>query len=278
MSPQSIITAAIASGVLAGSSHAITIYGLGPGGQLYSFDSATPGSVSTVGGATVGGIVDIDFRGSNNKLYGLTGTGATSTINTLSGAVSASFTPSHSLGGNVSGFDFNPAADRMRIAVGGTNNFRMVPDGISGMTAGTVVNGAAGGDGVFSVAPGVSVLDVAYTNPFNGMAGTSLFSIGSDGFLYNHPAAGSPTFNTMAAVGPLGISLAGDIGFDIAANGTGYLVTGNSLYTVNLTTGLATSAGAIGQNLTSIAVVPEPTVTVMISVIGLGLLRRRRMR
>jgi hypothetical protein len=276
MSLQILITAAIASAALVGSSHAITIFGLGPGGQLYSFDSATPGTVNAVGSATVGGIVDIDFRGSNNRLYGLAATGATSTINTVTGSVTAAFTPSHSFGGSVSGFDFNPAADRMRIAVGGANNFRMVPDGISGMTAGTVVNGATGGDGIFSISPGASVLDVAYTNPFNGIAGTVLYSIGSDGMLYSHPASGAPTFNAMTMVGSLGISLAGDIGFDIAPDGTGYLVTGNSLYTVNLATGLATSAGTLGQNFTSIAVVPEPASAVLISVIALGLLRRRR--
>lgn len=276
MTLQTTLIAAIASGVLAGTSHAITIFGLGAGGQLYSFDTATPGTVTAVGSATVGGIVDIDFRGSNNRLYGITATGATSTISTLNGSLSGTFSPSHSLGGNVSGFDFNPAADRMRIAVGGTNNFRMVPDGITGTAAGTVVSGASGGDGIFSVAPGVSVLDVAYINPFNGGAGTNLFSIGSDGFLYNHPASGMPTFNNMTAVGPLGILLAGDIGFDIAPDGTGYLVSGNSLYTVNLGSGLATPAGLIGQNLTSIAVVPEPTTTVLLSIVGLGLLRRRR--
>lgn len=276
MSLQSLITAAIASAALAGSSHAITIFGLGPGGQLYSFDSASPGTVNTVGGATVGGIVDIDFRGSNNRLYGLSATGATSTINTVTGSVTGAFTPSHSLGGNVSGFDFNPAADRMRIAVGGTNNFRMVPDGIAGMTAGTVVSGATGGDGLFSVSPGLSVLDVAYTNPFNSIGSTVLYSIASDGMLYLHPSTGGPTFNNMTAVGSLGVALAGDIGFDIAADGTGYLVSGNSLYTVNLATGLATSAGTLGQNFTSIAVVPEPASAVLISVVGLGLLRRRR--
>ncbi|GAA5129151.1 DUF4394 domain-containing protein [Luteolibacter yonseiensis] len=278
MSLKSTITAAIASGILAGSSHAITIYGLGPGGQLYSFDSASPGTVNAVGAATVGGIVDIDFRGSDNRLYGLSATGTTSTINTLTGAATVAFSPSHTLGGNVSGFDFNPAADRMRIAVGGTNNFRMVPSGIPGMTAGTVVNGATGGDGLFSVAPGISVLDVAYTNPFNGAAGTTLFSIGSDGMLYSHPMAGAPTFNNMLAVGSLGIPVAGDVGFDIAADGTGYLVSGNNFYTVNLTSGLATSVGTLGQNLTSITVVPEPGAIVLVSVVGLGLLRRNRTR
>lgn len=275
MSFQSIITAALSYTLLAASAKAITIYGLGSGGQIYSFDTLAPGTLTPVGSATAGGIVDIDFRGSNNKLYGLSGTGAASTISISNGLITPLFTPSHSLG-TVTGFDFNPTADRMRIIGGGVNNFRMVPDGIAGMTAGTVVNGAGGGDGVFGTPVSVTLLDVAYTNPFNGIAGTSLFSIGSDGILYNHPASGAPQFNTLSAVGPLGISLAGDIGFDIDASGTGYLVSGNSLYTVNLASGAATLSGILGQSLTSIAVVPEPSAALLGSIAGLAILRRRR--
>ena len=85
MSFQSFITAAVAYGVLAGSSHAVTIFGLGAGGQLYRFDSATPGTVSAVGSPLAGGIVDIDYRGSNNTLYGISGSGSTYSINTAVG-------------------------------------------------------------------------------------------------------------------------------------------------------------------------------------------------
>ena len=276
MTLQSIITATVAYATLAATqAHAIVIYGLGSGGQIYRFDSAAPGAFNAVGSATAAGIVDIDFRGSNNRLYGLSGTGATSTISVSNGMLTPLFNPSHSLG-TVSGFDFNPAADRMRIIGGGVNNFRMVPDGIAGMTAGTVVNGAGGADGVFGVPMSVTLLDVAYTNPFNGIAGTSLYSIGSDGILYNHPAVGAPQFNVLSAVGSLGISLAGDIGFDIDAGGTGYLVSGSSLYTVNLTTGAAGLVGTLGQPLTSIAVVPEPSAVLLGGVASFALLRRRR--
>lgn len=275
MSFKSVLPTLFASVALAGTSSAITIFGLGTGGQLYRFDTAAPLIVTPVGVLSAGGIVDIDFRGSNGKLYGLSATGATSTIDTGSGAITALFTPSASLGGNVTGFDFNPAADRMRIAVGGTTNFRMVPDAIAGMTAGTVVNGAAG-DGTFALPGGVTLLDVAYTNPYNGGAGTTLYSIGSNGILYTHPAAGSPQFNTVTAVGSLGVALAGDIGFDISPDGTGYLVSGNSLYTVNLGTGAATAAGTLGQSLSSISVIPEPSSALLGAIGALGLLRRRR--
>ncbi len=274
MSFQSLITAAIASGVLAGSSHAITIFGLGAGGQLYSFDSAAPGSVSPVGSPLGGGIVDIDYRGSNNVLYGISGSGSTYSVDTVAGTSSLLFNPSASLGGTVTGFDFNPMADRMRIVVGGVNNFRMVPDNIAGMTAGTVVNGTAG-DGQFGVPMSVTILDVAYTNPFNGPAGTAFYSVGSNGILYTHTVA--PQFNTMTQVGSgFGFIPVADSAFDIGQDGNGYLVSGNSFYTVNLGLGTATLVGTLGQSLTSISAVPEPSAAMLGGLAGLGLLRRRR--
>ncbi len=277
MSYQSLVTAAISYAALTISSHAVLIYGLGTGGQIYSFDSGSPLSMTPVGTATATGIVDIDFRKSNGKLYGIAGNGNTSTININSGLVTNLFSPSHSLGGTVSGFDFNPAADRMRIAVNGTNNFRMVPDGIVGMPQGTVVSGATGGDGLFLTPMGVTLLDVAYTNPFSGSpATTTLFSIGSDGILYTHPAAGGPTFNMVAAVGSLGFVPVGDVSFDIDASGLGYMTNGTTLYTVDLGTGLATSLGTLGQGLTSIAIVPEPSGVAFGGIAGLALLRRSR--
>ena len=139
MSKPSILVSA-ATLLLAASAKAITIYGLGAGGQLDSFDSASPGTVNAIGSATAAGTVDIDFRGSNNRLYAISATGATSNVSVSNGMLTPLFTPAVSLGGNVSAFDFNPTADRMRIVVDGVNNFRMVPDGISGVTAGTVVS------------------------------------------------------------------------------------------------------------------------------------------
>ncbi|RYD37108.1 MAG: DUF4394 domain-containing protein, partial [Verrucomicrobiaceae bacterium] len=239
---------------------AITIYGLAAGGQLVSFDTANPSVFNNIGSATTGGIVSIDFRGSNNQLYGMASSGATSTINTSTGALSTVFSStSHTVSGGVSSFDFNPVADRMRVVGAGTNNYRIVPDGIPGMTPGTVAMGATGGDGTFMTPASVTLLDVAYLNPFNNTptGSTILYSVGSDGILYTHPGAGGPTFNMVSAVGSLGISIGSDIGFDIDSTGTGWLVSGSSLYTVDLGTGLATSAGPLGGALTSIAVVPE---------------------
>lgn len=262
---------------LTGPLGAITIYGLGSGGQIYSFDTATPLVFNNVGSATAAGIVDIDFRGANNKLYAMAGSGATSTVDISNGALTSVFSStSIPINGGVSSFDFNPVADRLRVVGGGVNNYRLFPDGAP-MPGGTVVNGAS--DGVFSV----TLLDVAYTNPFNNTSAgmTTLYSIGADGFLYTHPLAGGPTFNMVSQVGNLnligGLAPGANVGFDIDSSGTAWLVNGTSLYTVNLDTGNATPAGTLNQALTSIAVVPEPSsALVLISTAGLFFLRRRR--
>ncbi len=254
------------------SAQAISIVALGADDILYRFDSATPGAVIPVA-TGFGGIVDIDFRGSNGLLYGIAGSGATFSIDPSNGTMVGLFSPNVSLGGSVTSFDFNPVADRMRVLVGGNTNFRIVPDGVAGMTAGTVVNGTAG-DGSFAVPGGVSLLSFGYTNPTGGPS-TTLYSIGSNNTLYIHSVG--PEFNTVAAVGSgLGITLGAQVGFDIATDGLGYLSSGNNLYTVNLGTGAATLLGTAPVALRDIAVVPEPTVAALGALAGLGLLRRRR--
>lgn len=269
MSIQFIMKTAVALGLMATSSQAITIFGLGAGGQLYSFDTANPSVVTAVGGASTG-LVAIDVRRSNGELYGLTADGSTSVVNRSTGALSSTFSPLTPFAGSVSGFDFNPAVDRMRIVVDGTTNYRMVPNGITGFTAGTVTT-----DGFFDLDPGVTLLNVAYTNAFSG-TGTTLYSIGSNGTLYSHPAEGAPQFNLLDPEGNLGITLSGQVGFDIGPDGVGYLVDGSSLYTVNLGTGQATFSGTLGQSLTSIAAIPEPSAMLLGCTAALGLLRRRR--
>lgn len=262
----------VVSAGLSASSDAITLYGLGSNQQLYRFDSANPSGATAVGGP-LADVVDIDYRGSG-VLYGMAGSGQTYSIDTSSGATSSLFMPTSALGGSVTEFDFNPAADRMRVLVGDSKNFRIVPDGISGMTAGTVVD-----DLSFATPMGVSIVGLGYTNPFAGTAAqgntTALYSIGSNGFLYLHSVA--PQFNTMTAVGTgLGFSITQPVGFDIGSDGTGFLTHGSDFYTVNLASGSANFVGSLGVAMNGIAVVPEPGTAMLSALAGLALLRRRR--
>ena len=267
---------------------AVIIYGLGSNSRLYSFNSSSPGSVIDIGASA--GLVDIDFHGVNGLLYGVSASGMAYTINVTSGAQTLVTTPLASLSG-LTAMDFNPLADRIRLAGSGNSNARLTPDAQSPPTA-TQPNGSVTSDGTFSffqsngttARPGVSILGVAYTNPINNPPGTTLYSLSADGFLNIHQSP-TGTFGSGNAVGSLGFTPVGSA-FDIASDGSGtflgsaYAYDGTNLQLVNLSTGSSGSLGAIGLptgvSLVGLAVVPEPSSLLLGAVGGLCLLRRRR--
>ena len=267
---------------------AVVIYGLGSDSRLYSFDSASPGTVTNIGPSP--GLVDIDIHGVNGLLYGVSSSGLAYTINTSSGAQNLVTTPLTALSG-LTAMDFNPLADRIRLAGSGNSNARLTPDAQTPPNA-TQTTGTVTPDGTFSffqsdtttARPGVSILGVAYTNPINNPANTTLYSLSSDGFLNIHTTP-SGAFGNGVAVGPLGFVPVGS-GFDIAADGSGpflgsaYAYDGVNLRLVNLSNGTSGSLGAIGLpggvSLVGLAVIPEPSAMLLGAVGGLCLLRRRR--
>lgn len=259
---------------------AITLFGLTSGNGLVSFDSATPGSVSTIGTISQAGIVDIDYYPVNGGLYGATGNGTLYRIDPTSGVATLAATPNMSLTG-VTDIDFNPAADRIRVFGAGDSNFRLTPDVFNntGLTAGGVTV-----DGFFTNTA-VNLVGSAYTNNFDGVMGptTQLFSIDSVGNnLYAHVnAAGDPagSFNQVNLIGSLGITAGLNVGFDIGQDRIAYLSSDNSLYTVDLATGTASSLGTVGgAGLVSIAAVavPEASTVSALLLTGLAALGRRR--
>ncbi|MBC7979863.1 MAG: DUF4394 domain-containing protein [Armatimonadetes bacterium] len=264
MKLNTLLITTIVTSFSAVSSHAILIFGLDTAGVLVSFDSAAP-NVFTDIGSPAGGIVEIDFRGSNQKLYGLSGSGESFTISTTNGSSTFLNTPVTALTGTVSGFDVNPVPDRFRVVAAGVNNYRL--------TTGGMDTNAVTVDNQFLVPNGVTLLDVAYTNPFTG-GSTTLYSITSDGNLNSH--SGPPQFNTLAVVGATGIVLGTEFGFDISTEGIAYASSDSLFYTVNLATGLATPAGVLARPLTSFSAIPEPSSALLVGLAGLGLLRRRR--
>ena len=283
-----LLVAALASGSFTMTAQAVVIYGLGSDSRLYSFDSASPGSVTNIGASA--GLVDIDFHAVNGLLYGVSASGSAFTVNTATGVQSLVTTPLSALSG-LTAMDFNPLADRIRLAGSGNSNARLTPDAQSPPTA-TQANGTVTPDGTFSFflsdgttpRPGVSILGVAYINPINNPANTTLYSLSADGFLNIHTTPGG-SFSNGVAVGALGFTPVGS-GFDIAADGSGtflgsaYAYDGTNLRLVNLTTGAGSSLGAIGLpggvSLVGLAVVPEPSSMLLGAVGGLCLLRRRR--
>ena len=268
----------LALGLIASASslQAATIYGLTASNGLISFDSATPGTINSLGTVSQPGIVDIDFFPVNGQLYGITGTGNTYSINTASAFATFLFAPLTALA-NITDLDFNPVADRMRLFGDTDQNYRMVPNATTAPSAAGVA-GTVIVDGTFSNAS-FQLVSSAYTNNFDGASSTTLYSIDTTtDSLIIHSV--SSAFNTVTAVGGgLGITVGLNVGFDVDPLGAAYLSNDNAFYTVDLVTGLATSAGTVGgSGLVSIAAaVPEPG-TALLGLTGLVFLAARRRR
>jgi hypothetical protein len=125
------------------------------------------------------------------------------------------------LNGDEFGFDFNPAADALRIVSDRGQNLRVLPsprvvNGVNIQTGDTFTDGQLNRAGV--VATGVTA--VAYLNNDNDPAtGTTLFDIDTDLDTLN--IQNPPNDGTLAPVGPLGLATRARAGFDIVTqNGT----------------------------------------------------------
>ena len=229
---------------LAAAASAETLYGVNTSNQLVRFDSATPGTLATVG--TISGlqagedVVGIDFRPATGQLFALGSTSRLYVINKTTAGATFVATLSTTLSGTAFGVDFNPTVDRLRIVSNTGQNLRVNPN-----DGATLVDGA--------INPATTGLTAAaYTNSFAGATTTTLYDIDTATdqlFVQNPPNAG-----TLVLVGSLGTDIQSMTGFDISTgSNTGYLVAtatvgiGNpTLFTVNLTTGAATAVGAVG--------------------------------
>jgi hypothetical protein len=260
--------------------YAVPIYLTNGNNQLIMIDSTTPGTanatVNLSGLQTGETLVGIDFRPATGQLYGVGSSSRIYTIDAATGAVTqVGAAGQFTLAGSQFGVDFNPVPDRLRVVSNTGQNLRLNP--ITGGLAATDLdlNGAT-----------TSAMGSAYTNSFAGATTTTLYNIDAttDSLYIQNP----PNNGTQVLVGALGIDVTGIVGFDIQpgiSNGIAYAalqtVGGpSSLYTINLSTGLASLVGSFGSPITGLAVqpIPEPT-TVLLSGMGLGALllwRKRR--
>lgn len=284
----------------AGSVHAEPVYGITDTGtpSLVRFDSASPGSVTTIGAVSglIGGqtLRGIDFRPSNGQLYAISNLGTSSaaqlyTVNLLTGAlttVGSGFT----LAGNNSiriSIDFNPVVDALRVVTGSAQSYR--------------VNANTGALNVqdTSISPADLYADIAYSNNVVGASSTTLYAydFSTDQLVTIGGLNGSPSPNggTTTVVGSSGVtSVSAGQGFDISgATGIAYATldaassanTNSEFYTVNLATGLHTLVGGFNLALLDISVqprilaIPEPGTLAMLGIALIplaGALRRRR--
>jgi hypothetical protein len=146
------------------------------------------------------------------------------------------------------GFDFNPVVDRIRVISNATENFRLNPD-TGEKTSDTPL--AAGG-----------FAGAAYTNNVKGAATTTLYDINyaNDTLFIQGGVDGSPSPNSgsLTPVGPLGVDLSLNFGFDVAPkSGTALVVgqltgsTNSVLLAIDLATGKATNLGRVDSDAAS---------------------------
>lgn len=263
-----------------------TVFAVNTSGELVRFQANAPANVTVVG--TITGlqsgevIAGIDFRPSNGQLYALgvqnvTGAdiGTIYTINTTTAAATAVASGGASFSTTLTdavdfGFDFNPVPDRIRIVDSTGVSLRVNPnDGIT-LNTDTTLAFAAGDP---NVGINAQIVGSAYSNSLSSTTSTTLYGI--DGNLNTLVRQGSPDSTpispnlgqlfTVGATG-LGVSLSSDdVGFDIRPGTNTALaslevggVTG--LYTISLTTGLASLVGTIGagtSDIVAMSVAPE---------------------
>ena len=214
----------------------ITFYALA-GNTLDKYSTSNPetilGSAMITGLQSGESVLGIDFRPRNGQLYALGSNSRVYIVNPTNGAATFAFSFKTTTGmtvllsGTSFGFDFNPAADRLRIVSNTGQNLRVVPN-----NAATGVAGTTFVDG--SINPmGASVNGVAYDNNDNDPAtATELYALDvNTDLLYE---IDPPNAGTLVEPLPVKLKLEGDGGFDIAPRNANVTTDiGLALYEVN---------------------------------------------
>jgi len=216
---------------------------LGSGNRLTfirSTDASVQGSLTVTG--VSGSLIGIDVRPANRLLYGLTDANILYTINLQTGAATVASTLSVPFtAGTLSGMDFNPVPDRLRLVGANGQNFRINVD------TGEVIQDrplAFGPMELQGSRPAVTA--AAYTNNVAGTQSTRLLNIDGERnlLLFQNP----PNEGVQMPIGPLGVNFGPVGGFDIRTVGgvdTGFAIGGSTLYRIDLNTGRATSVGTL---------------------------------
>lgn len=264
----------------------LRLFGLTDNNTLVAFnadklDQALSISVTGLGSGET--LRAIDFRPATGTLFGVSSGNKLYTININTGAASAvnstAFTPA--LTGTSLGFDFNPRADLIRVVSDLDENARLDPltgtiRDFDSAIAGTQTDTAlayASGEPQFGTNPNVTA--VAYTNNFANPSSTTLFGIDTslDILVRQGSTDGipiSPNTGNLFNVGALGVDFGPNTTFDIFTDASGvntaYAISGSTLYTINLSTGAATSVGTV-----SVSVAPGTTPsTTPFNLVGLS--------
>lgn len=188
-----------------------------------------------------GALVGIDVRPADGMLYGVAADGTVVTIDPASGkATMKSKLDTMLAPGTMATVDFNPVADRLRIIGSDGMNLRANVD-----------DGKVTKDGNLKFAEAdmhkgktPKVVAGAYTNSMKGAKETTLYDIDATGALVKQAP---PNDGVLNSVGMIGME-AGSAAFDIVTSdmtSEGWLMSGKTLYKVDLATGKASEVGMI---------------------------------
>jgi hypothetical protein len=218
----------------------------------------------------------MDVRILDNTLYILTDDKQIFTVDQSTGAANL-FATLPTLTGSQFGFDFNPTNNNLRIVSNDNSSYAY------NMASNALVPGANVAYG-FGGPSNQNIVGSAYlNNDLSASTGTVLYAIDSlNDLLATHNAA----TGTLTAVGALGVDFTSRASFDIftvGVNNTAFAYSGNTLYTLNLLTGAATTIGNTDRTLfglTAVSPVPEPStwLTMMFGLWLVGLMGARHRR
>jgi hypothetical protein len=242
----------------------LTFIGLKPNNTLvrFSLDRSSSSGVKVLGGVRISGIdgnlQGIDFRPANGLLYGVTDADKIYTIDPKTGVAKLvnPLSPSFD-GGFQSGFDFNPALDRLRLVGSNDQNFSVNVD--TGAATSQTTLAYVAGDRNFGKDPNLTA--AAYTNNRVGATSTQLYDIDYD---LDVLVLQDPPNGTLTTVGSLGVNFAPIAGMDIVTDASGrntaFAISGSTLYNINLNKGNARKLGTLNPGFIGLAVTSKPVL------------------
>lgn len=249
-----------------------TVFAVTDAAELIQFNAGQPQRVLArmpLKGLAAGDtLVGIDYRVARGVLFALSSGGRLYTLDTATGQLSpvGSGAPV-ALTGAAVGFDFNPAADRIRVVSSSGMNLRLHPD--TGALAATDPPVAyAAGDNHHGQVP--QLAGAAYTyNKTNDKLTTNYAidrvagTLVTQGTAEGATPAVSPNTGQLYTVGPLGTGPVDDVAFDIADTNNAALAAlrqggRTRLHLLNLRTGKAQVLGMVGDGraIWGMAIVP----------------------
>ncbi len=252
--------------------------------ELITFNAGQPDRIlerRPVTGLVAGErLVGIDFRVARGVLYALSQAGRLYTLDIPTGALKpVGAAPAVlALNGAAFGFDFNPAADRIRVVSNTGQNLRLHPDTGAAVDGDPAVDGVqpdpalryAASDANASRAPDIAGAAYTYNTQdskltTNYAIDRALGALVMQGSREGAAPVVSPNTGQLRTVGALGLGPLTDVAFDIADVGNTALIavrtpTDNQtrLHLVDLSTGATKPLGKVGEGAPLLGMAIEP--------------------